>query len=200
MRLNVNLRVLVVALALSACGPPPPPPPPPPGTLTVQLTPLPVSVPQLTLSTVTMHITDIAAIGDRPPPGAPPPPPIEVQLDALSTAGASVALTVPPGLYSRVLLVVESVTVHGSWRGTPLTAQLGMFGGGLVDLRSTTGVEVGAGENGAFMITVDPGVWFANGVLDSAMVTNNMIVCDQQNNPNIAAQLISRVTMSFSLH
>jgi hypothetical protein len=188
--------MLVAIAAASACGPPDMHPPP--GTLTVAFKPTPPSVANLTLSSVTLVVDRIMPIGNAPPPG--PPPPTRLTIDALSTTGASLDFDhLPQGVYSRVQFSVDGVTVHGSWRGTPLTAMVGMFGGNQIDLRSSTGREIGPGLDATLSVAVDVSSWFAGDVLDGATSSGGQIVCDMQNNPMVTGQLSMLVNSSFTL-
>jgi hypothetical protein len=187
----------LVLLLVVACGPPEGPPPP--GKLTLKLAPAALATANLTLSSADMHIDRIMPIGNVPPPHMPPPPPM-LDVDASSTMGASFTFDMlPPGLYSRVQLSVEGVMVMGSWRGTPLTARLGMFGGGMVDVRSATGADVEPSTNATLTVTIDPNQWFAGNLLDGAMTMNGQIVCDMMSNGPITGELNRRVTASFAL-
>lgn len=198
MRFAARLGLVVVAAALGACGPPPMMHGP--GTLTIDFKPMPAALADLTLSAVSIHLSHIGVFGDLPPSG--PPPSDEVQLDGTTATGMSLTVSqLPPGLYSRVEFAVENAMVSGSWRGTPLTAHLGMtFAGSAVDLRSPTGQEVGSNHDGEFTVDVDVGSWFGGDILDTAMIDNGTITCDMQNNPDVTGMLNQRVSASFSLH
>jgi len=195
-------RVIVLACAcaciLAACGPASQPPPP--GTLTVSFEPQAVNVANLALSSATLRLRSLIALGDRPPQG--PPPPVEVTVTVAPPANASFTFDMPPpppGVYSRLQFLVEDATIAGTWRSTPFTAHLGMFGGGMVNLFSASGTEVGAGHDGAFTVTVDANAWFAGNLLDTAMVSGGQITCDQSNNPSVAMQLTMRIAQSFAI-
>jgi len=194
---NRRLLLLVaIAAGAAACGPPDGHPPP--GKLTVSFVASPANVANLTLSSASLMIDRIMPIGNAPPPG--PPPPTHLTIDALSATGASISFDrLPPGLYSRVQFSVDAVMAQGSWRGTPFSALVGMFGGNQIDLRAATGVALDAGQDATLTVAIDVGSWFGGNVLDGATPSGGQILCDMQNNPATTAQLSMRVNSSFSL-
>lgn len=195
-KLDGRMLLLCATAALAACGPPMHPPP---GTLTVAFKPQAASVANLTLSSATMMVDHVVPLGNGPPPGLPPPRP-PLAIDALSTIGASIDFDhLPQGVYSRVQFSVDAVQIQGSWRGTPLTAMIGMFGGNLIDLRSPTGEEIGPGMDATLTVDIDVAGWFAGNVLDGATPSGGQIVCDMQNNPMVTGQLSMHVDSSFAL-
>jgi hypothetical protein len=204
MRQYVGKRLLLLGLclgvaAVAGCGGPGQPHPDP-GTLTISFQPQPASVAGLSLATATLQLDRIQVIGNRPPPDPPPPMPLTV--DALATSATSTAaMHPPPGVYSRVQLSVEQLTVTGTWRGTPLEVHLGMFGGNQVDVRSAsgTGIDLEPGDDVTLPVQINVGSWFADNVLDGAMVVNGRILCDPQHNGPTSMQLSMRVNLSFSL-
>ncbi len=190
------LRLIPVALVLAACHPNMQPPMG--GSLAVGFTTAPVDVTGLTLTSATMHLAQIVVLGDRPPPG--PPMPAALTLDLVAGTGGTLELDLlPPAVYSRVEFVVDNISLQGSWRGTPLTAMIGMFGGIPVKLRSANGEDVGPGMNGTFTVTADPNQWFAGDLLDSAVIANGQITCDGANNMVLGMMLAGRVPPSFTL-
>jgi len=190
----------VFGVALVACGPPEQHPMP--GIATVDVAALPLSVPSLTLSTAVLHIDHIELIGDAGSPNGRPPPPPDPGMADLDLLGSGVLFTfdrLPQGVYSRVSVVFSNVRLDGTWRGTPLHAQLASFHGPPVDLRSAAGKELSSGQNISFTVTVDTGSWFAGDLLDGAMAVNGQLVLDDQHNATIAAQVAMRIGASFSL-
>lgn len=193
----MRLGLLVaIAAGAAACGPPDGHPPP--GKLTVAFAPAAANVTDLTLTSATMMIDRIMPLGNAPPPG--PPPPTHLTVDALAAAGASIDFDrLPPGVYSRVQFSVDVVMAQGTWRGTPFSALVGMFGGNQIDLRAANGVDLDAGQNATLTVGIDVGSWFAGDVLDGATPSGGQILCDMQNNPATTGQLSMRVNSSFSL-
>jgi len=193
------ITLALTVLAATACGPAPTPDP---GKLTVRFTPDALTTPELRLDMANLRLGRIVVFGSvPPPPGMMPPMPTDVSFDALSATGASLTFdSLRQGIYSRVQLLVEMAALDGAWRGTPFHARLGgMFGGGMVDLRSPTGRELAPGQDVTFEVGVAPNQWLGDGILDSAVVTNGQIVCDMQQNPTLARELIDRVARSFFL-
>lgn len=172
--------------------------PRPSGTLTIVFAPVPASVTGLTLSSAMLVVDRIEPIGNVEPAG--PPPMMHVPIDAMSTAQVTVEFAhLPQGIYSRLEFSVDSLAVAGTWRGTPFTASVDMFGGAEIDLPSNVGVPIGPDEGATMTVGVDASAWFAGDVLDNAMVSAGQIVCDAQNNPAVTAQLSMQVDGSFSL-
>ncbi|HWE31286.1 MAG TPA: hypothetical protein VHB97_24945 [Polyangia bacterium] len=189
--------LLCASAAAAACGPGHEPHPS--GTLTIVFAPMPANVASLTLSSAMLVVDRIEPIGNVPPPPGPPPI-LHVPIDATSTAEATVDFPhLPQGIYSRLEFSVDNVAVAGSWRGTPFTVSIDMFGGAEIDLRSNVGVPIGPDEGATMTVGVDVSGWFAGDVLDNAMVSGGQITCDAQNNPAVTAQLSSQVAASFSL-
>jgi hypothetical protein len=184
---------------------------PSPGTVTVRFATRPFDTAGLTVATARLRIRDLLVIGNVPPPppppfppppgSAPPPPPPNTRFDFdVLSAGRGVSFDFyPQGLYSRVLFAFDRVTIEGTWNRTPFRVAIGAFMGVRVDLRSATPQELGPGKDTAFEISMDPGTWFASRILDSAMIANGEIVCDEQHNAALAAALNDRIAGSFVL-
>jgi len=207
MQVKLLRRVLVTlaALALAGCGPPDHHDNP--GVLTVSFTPAPPSLPELTLTSATLLVGRIQPVGNRPPPPPPMllPPPLSIDATA-TTPAMRVFDMLPPGVYSRVQFALDSdrpdipdVALAGTWRGTPFTAPLGMFGGTPIEVRATTGAELEPGHDATLAVRIDVGSWFAGNLLDQAMPSGGQILCDMSNNPQVAGALLMRVVQSFSL-
>lgn len=198
--ITLALTAALAAALATACGPAPTPVP---GKLTVRFTPDALTTPELRLDMATLRLGRIVVFGSvPPPPGMMPPMPTDVMLDALSPTGASLTFeSLRQGIYSRVQLLVENAALDGAWRGRPFHARLGgMFGGGMVDLRSPTGRELAPGQDVTFEVGVAPNQWLGDGLLDTAVVSpDGQIICDMQQNPTLARELIDRVARSFFL-
>lgn len=196
MRLPISALLVCAAALAGACGPPKPPPPG--GTLTVTFAPGPASVANLTLTTATLTVDHVQPIGNVPP--QMPPPPMILTINALSPDGASLEFEhLPPGVYSRLQFSVDSATIQGTWRGTPLSAEIGLFGGIPVDLRSNGGAQLGPGQDATLTVAVDVAGWFAGDVLDMAMPMGGQILCDGQHNQTVTNRLSMQVNGSFTL-
>lgn len=178
--------------------------------LTISFTAKAVDVAELTVIAASIHLEHIRALGDGPAAGPPPGSHPDKQVDSIDFnplvgGPSSVSLSVPQGLYSRVQLNFEQVSLAGTWRGTPFQVDLVPFQGPRVDLRASAGQELQSGQDGAFAIFVDPNEWFADAILDMAMPSadpgggGNRIVCDAQNNTVVGAALTDRIARSFTL-
>jgi len=138
-----------------------------PGVLTIDFVPGAAPSGDLVFTKAQLHLDHIMAIGDAPPPMNQPPPMAMLDVDALDgTKDVSFGMLVP-GLYSRVRFSLSQLTATGTWRGKPLTVDLGGFMGTQVDLRSAVGHELGHGEDATLTVGVVPTGWFDNDVLDS---------------------------------
>lgn len=191
--------LLVAAALVPACGQSPVTQPPPNGVLTLDLAPAPPSVAALSLQSATVLIDDLTVIGDITSARADPP---EVGLDLFgATRSLSFAL-LPQGVYSRVDFHVDRLQAQGTWRGVPLQIQLETPEGApsTVDLRSSSGDELGPGRNVTFTVSIDGSSWFAGNLLDSAAQSSSQIVVDASNNTDLGSQLLSRALASFTLH
>jgi hypothetical protein len=205
-----GLVVLVAAFSIAACGQEDAPASLERGTITVRFSPKPFAVSGLTVVNARMRIGDVLVLGnvppppppprDRPPPdGLPPPPPSRFELDALSEGTEISFYRFPQGLYSRVLFLFDRVSLEGTWNGTPFRASLVNFMPLGVDLRSPAPQELGPGLDAAFAVSVDPAAWFANRLLDYAMIVDGQILCDEQHNGPMANMLTQRIATSFAL-
>jgi hypothetical protein len=187
--------LLIGALLAGACGPPPQPMN---STLTVAFAPKTASVADLTLSKATLVVSHVQPIGNAPPQN--PPPPVMLTIDALSSTGASLPFDhPPPGLYSRVQFSVDDVEIDGTWRGTPVHAMVGMFGGNQVGLRAPSGHELDEGMSVTLTVDIDVGAWFAGDVLDGASMNGGQLECDMQSAPPCAGRLSMQIDQSFTL-
>jgi hypothetical protein len=184
-----------MALWLSACGGSMAPPRP--GEAAVQFLPEGPQVADLTLDLASLRLARVVVLGDAPPPPMGPMPPPEVDLD-LRSGGITMRFTdLLPGVYSRVQLDFHAVMLAGTWRGTPFVAHLEPQRGTRVSLRAVAGQELVAGQDIAFTVAVDVTSWFADQVLDQAMVQAGSITCDDRANPLVSMQLADRVARSF---
>jgi hypothetical protein len=197
----------------SACGDGGPPTSAEKGIATVGFTPLEANVSGLALESAGMHIRDILVIGNVPPPppprppppgpppsGRPPPPPLpDIDLDVLSSGGSVTLSWLPQGLYSRVAFIFERVSLRGTWKGTPFSVSLANVMGQQVGLRASTPQELGPGQDVSFDVTVDPKLWFENGLLDAATPSGGQILLDDQNSGALVEALKARIVASFSL-
>lgn len=205
MRARIGVRtgwvgaLLVAAALLSGCGQSPGMQPPAGGVLTLNLTPSAISVSGLSLQSAKVQIEGLTVIGDITAARANPS---ELSLDLLGAMRSFTFDTLPQGVYSRVDFRVDSLAAQGTWRGVPLQVQLETPDGApaTVDLRSSSGMELGAGHDVVFTVTVDGGSWFAGNLLDSATQTSSQIVVDQYNNTSIGSQILTSALASFTLH
>jgi hypothetical protein len=145
-----------------------------------------------------MEIEGLTVIGDVAPTGQSMV--AEFALDLTSTGNSFTLSALPQGVYSRVRLFVDHVTLDGSWRGAALHFGYETEGAaGAVDLRSN-GVEVTPGHDGELAVAIDAGAWFAGNVLDGAVAdVNGALTVDSLHNPTIAATVAARIPASFSL-
>ncbi|HEX4458098.1 MAG TPA: hypothetical protein VIA18_09010 [Polyangia bacterium] len=167
-------------------------------TLTLDFAPVALSVADLTVDSAVLSLTDITVVGDTASATGTDDSTITVDVKTGATVGAALMM-LPPGVYSRVQLDVQNLTMTGSWRAMPVSITVGAFGGGMVSLRSATGQDVGTSSDSSFAISVDPNQWFANDILDTATVTDGAIVCNTMMNPDLAGMLIGRIASSFSI-
>jgi hypothetical protein len=144
-----------------------------------------------------MSLEPIAIYGDAPPPPAGAVPP-SIQLDLLGQGSAVELDGLRPGLYSGVQLDFHNVMLEGTWQGTPFTLQPERSGAP-INLRASSAQELGPGKDITFVLSVDPSGWFADGLLDSAVVADGAILCDSHDNPEVAAQLAARIQASLTL-
>ena len=192
--------VALVAGALAGCGGNPGGnPPPDAGTLTLTITPTSPATSPLALQQARLKLDNVSLVGDVVPDGRSMLS--DVSIDLLSS-GMSFAFTMlPQGVYSRVRFTVDNVAMQGTWRGVPLTIQLEPLDGssiGVVDLRSSAGVEVAPGHDVTIPVVIDAASWFGGALLDSATQSSGQIVVDANNNVAIVQQLLSRIAPSFS--
>ncbi len=194
-----SVGALLVAAALAGgCGQSPGMQPPAGGVLTLNLTPAAISVADLSLQSAKVQIEGLTIIGDITSARANPS---EVDLDLLGATRSFTFDMLPQGVYSRVDFHVDTIAAQGTWRGVPLQVQLETADGTpATDLRSSSGMELGAGHDVTFTVSADGGSWFAGNILDSATQTSSQIVVDQANNTSIGSQLLSRALASFTLH
>lgn len=191
--------LLVAAALLSGCGQSAGMQPPAGGVLTLDLTPSPISVSGLSLQSAKVQIEGLTVIGDITSARANPS---ELSLDLLGAMSSVTFDMLPQGVYSRVDFRVDSLEAQGTWRGVQLQVQVETPDGApaTVDLRSSSGMELGAGHDVTFTVTVDGGSWFAGNILDSATQTSSQIVVDQYNNTSIGSQILMSALASFTLH
>lgn len=205
MRARIGVRsgcvgALLVAVALTGgCGQSPGMQPPSGGVLTLNLTPSPISVSGLSLQSAKVHLEGLTVIGDITSARANPS---ELTLDLLGAMQSFTFDMLPQGVYSRVDFRVDSLQAQGTWRGVPLQVQVETPDGSssTVDLRSSSGMELGAGHDVTFTVSVDGGSWFAGNLLDSAAQSSSQIVVDANNNTSIGSQILTRALASFTLH
>jgi hypothetical protein len=194
------IGLLVLLAGLAGCGGRPGHPPAP-GVLTIHFAPHTVAVSgNLTLTSARLQLDHVTAIGDAPPPNNEPPPMGELELDALGPGGDVSFSMLLPGLYSRVRFSFSQVMVTGSWKGQPLTVNLGERMGPMgpqVDLYATGGHELGHGEDVTFTVGVDASAWFAGNVLDGAPTGPNGVMVDDQS--MVAMAIVGMITQSFTL-
>jgi hypothetical protein len=188
----------LLALTLAGCGGGNPVPPTN-DTLTLHFVPATLDVANLVVQSATMAISGLTVYGDTSSAVGSDKERLSLDVDGAVSLDAVIAM-LTPGVYSRVKLNVDNMTMTGSWRGTPLQISVGEFGGGMVALRSGAGQDVGTATAASFVIAVDPNPWFANGILDMAMISNGQIVCDMRSNPDLGGALINRIATSFSIH
>jgi len=205
MRARIGVRsgcvgaLLVAAALLSGCGQSPGMQPPAGGVLTLNLAPSAPSVSGLSLSSAKIQIENLTVIGDVASGHASVS---ELSLDLLGATQSFTFDMLPQGVYSRVDFRVDSLQAQGTWRGVPLQIQLepGDGSAATVDLRSSSGMELAAGHDVTFTVSVDGGSWFAGNLLDSATQSSSQIVVDQYNNTSIGSQILMRALASFTLH
>ena len=172
------------------------PPPTDAGTLTLVYEPTPPQVSGLSLDQMRFKMEGIAVIGDVAP-DARTMVGYEVEIDMLGAPESYGFPLAPPGLYSRVRCNVDEIRFQGTYNGLPLQAQI-EADGMVVDLRDAAGRELGA-DSVTFEVTMDGSQWFANGVLDSAVVSGGQIVIDQNNNLAVGHTLAQQAVSSFAL-
>jgi hypothetical protein len=203
---------LATLLTLEACSDEPDLPPLAPGIATVGFLSVPIAVPELTLSVAAMHLGHIAVLGNAPPPpGGPAPlhgprPPdasaAELEFDALSSGNSVIFSSLPQGLYSRVEFFASKIAVAGSWRGRPMRALVVLVMHKRIDLRAATPRELGPDQNVTLTVAADPNIWFADNLLDAVLTATpanaDLVVTDQEN-PDVATELVSRIARSFQL-
>lgn len=179
------------------------------GKLTITFAPQGITTADLVITAAELHVARLQVFGDVPPSG-PPIDPDQLDLDPTATSATPLVYTMlRQGLYSRVRFDVAHVTVDGTWRGTPLSVELGRPpmggpGGGppdanQVDLRSSVGKDLGPDEDVDFTVTLDGNGWFAGAVLDTAMSSSGEIRCNLDENRSLADMLFARVLASFTL-
>jgi hypothetical protein len=175
------------------------------GTATVEATSKAFTATDPIITSATMILGPLGIYGDVPP-SPPGPSAAFIQLSdtpvsatAILGPAESVQLEGPePGLYSGVQLDFHQVTLTGTWRGTQLMLHPDRHGPP-INLRASTVQELGPEENVTFIVTIDPNTWFTDDLLDSAMIVDGMIVCDDDNNPTVAAQLAANIQAGLSL-
>jgi hypothetical protein len=170
---------------------------PKPGVLTIDFVPGAAPSGDLVFSKAALDLDHIVAIGDAPPPNNQPPPMAMLDLDVLGSAKNVSFDRLVPGLYSRVRFTISQLTVTGSWRGKPLTVNLGGFMGTQVDLRSPAGHELGHDENVTLTVGVVPTGWFDGNVLDGVPESGGTIVVDDQS--PMAPGILDHISRSFTL-
>jgi hypothetical protein len=173
---------------------------PGPGSLLVTITPSSTPVANLQLQSATLHFQNLSVFGDVAPNGRSMLS--AVQLDLLGQPQSYSFDMLPQGLYSRVRFNVSEAQIQGSWRGHPLQIEVdsGDLGGGVIDLRSPSGVEVQPGQDGSFAIDESLSAWFDGNILDSAPPdATGKIVIDENVNRSVATQLSVRMVASFTL-
>jgi hypothetical protein len=71
-----------------------------------------------------------------------------------------------------------------------------------IDLRAATPRELGPDQNVTFTVAANPNTWFADNLLDAVLTATpanaDLVVTDQEN-PDVAAELVSRIARSFQL-
>jgi hypothetical protein len=203
---------LATLLTVGACADQPDQTPLTPGIATVGFLSVPVAVPELTLSVATMHLGHITVLGNAaPPPGGPAPlhgprpsdgAATELEFDALSSGNSVIFSTLPQGLYSRVEFFASKIAVAGSWRGRPMRALVVLVMHKRIDLRAATPRELGPDQNVTFTVAANPNTWFADNLLDpvlnGAPPSADLVITDQEN-PDVATELVSRIARSFQL-
>ena len=190
--------LLVAAALASGCGQSPGTQPPMGGVLTLNLAPSAPSGSELSLQAAKLEIEGLTVIGDITSARANPS---ELALDLLAATRSFTFDMLPQGVYSRVDFHVDSLHAQGTWRGVPLQIEIDGADGAAatVDLRSSSGAELGAGHDVTFTVSVDGSSWFAGDLLDSATQSSSQIVVDANNNTALGAQIFSRVLASFTL-
>lgn len=193
-----SVIILALAGALAGCGGNPGGnPPPDAGTLTLTVTPTSPATAPLTLQQARLELDNVSLVGDV----APVSMLSDVSIDLLSSGMTLPFTMLPQGLYSRVRFTVDTVSMQGTWRGVPLTIHLESGDGSqstVIDLRSSTGVEVAPGHDATIAVGIDAASWLAGGLLDSATQSSGQIVLDSSNNVALGQQLLSRLAPSFS--
>jgi hypothetical protein len=191
-------RVASLALALAAwgCGAAPLPQPAQPGVIQVQFAVQEMNDPAYMLSSGTVGFESIEVFGNvststrgRLGPST---------LDATLPGQRLTLPDLPDGLYSRLRLDVESLTIAGTWRGVPLRVQFEIEEA-KVDLRLEAGAELAAGQSITFAVAVAAPSWLASVDLSQAVVDNGEILVDADHNRAIARAIAVALLTSFTL-
>jgi hypothetical protein len=103
----------------------------------------------------------------------------------------------PYGLYSRVGAHFDELSVHTTWRGTPLAVYLEIENLA-IDLRGA-GVEYGPGQSASLKVQVDESMWFDPVALDAATVDAGQITLDALHNTTAGVAFAKAAQKSFSL-
>lgn len=190
---------LVGAALAAGCGQAPGTANPPDGVLTLEITPADTTVASLQLSSATLRVENVSVFGDTAPDSRSMLS--NANIDLLSAGSRFTFTMLPEGVYSRVRFALERVELQGTWRGTPLQAQLEAEddgGANVVDLRSA-GAELAPGHDVTLSVSLDVGSWFAGALLDQAVASSGSIRIDEYDNTTVGQTLVSRVLGSFSL-
>jgi hypothetical protein len=199
MRVFQLCTVVASLTVLTGCGDtgttPMPDATPSGGKLTLVLSPVRPTAPNLTLSQAGVKIEGLAVIGDTTPDyrtmlsGEP-------NLDMLGPQVTHDFTEAPQGLYSRVRFKLEDITFQGTYNGMPIQGHIEQET--IIDLRDPVGQDVWPNHSAVFTVTFDGTQWFGN-LLAQAVPSNGQIQIDYLNNAAIGQSIAHNIAAAISL-
>jgi hypothetical protein len=159
------------------------------------------SLPDLSLSTLKLHLTDVVAVSDRGSGDA-----------RARTASADVAFgetvdaqlpAAPAGTYSALAWMLGDSAVSGiELQGTTAGQRIHLtLGGGPYDVRCDSPRQLLPGQRVRLTLTVDPSGWFDGVDLSSAMddTDDQGIIINMEDNASLAFEILGNAMKSFQL-
>jgi hypothetical protein len=159
------------------------------------------ALPDLSLSTLKLHLTQLAAVSDR---GSSDPRAATDSVDVAfgETVQAELA-TAPAGTYSSLQWTLGDASIAGvDLQGTAAGQRMHVeLVGGPFDARCQSPRELAPGQRVRLTLTVDPTGWFDGVDLSTAMndEDDNGIIINMEDNSALAFEILDNAIKSFQL-
>jgi hypothetical protein len=122
----------------------------------------------------------------------------DISFDPLAPSTDVAFRELPQGLYSRLRVSIDWLSLAGSWNQTPLQLRLEIEDE-WIDLRTPTAQELNPGGSITLGVSIDVQSWFASVDLSSAVVDDGVIRIDGLHNTALTRAIGNAVPASFSL-